>query len=1302
MKCIYKFILFRACLLIFSTTAFSQVEVTYNVKSYTVFDGLSNNWVSDIYQDKDGFMWFATQYGLNRFDGKRFKAFTYVPGDSTALRANWIRCIRQIKGDHKLYLGSLGGGINILDPYQEKFTPLFPESDTHTYTISHINNLVVDPKENIWISSTAGTFRYNAKEGIVKRIYDRGTSNISISENGSQYMLTQISKEVFGVHGDTALKQNLPDDAYKNIYTISKDSLLLYTKKDLLIAYRSNKLWKIKKLGFESEYATSVRERPFIFKDNNGYIWVNGGDKIYKFSPDFNHSVVMPLQELLNFRSSKKVKANCMFQDKEDNFWIGTNLGVFQLIPHKPLRHPFLGALGKVRKVVECGDKIWFALQDGIYSWDKDPINSPKKVTGSTVNTMICASDEFLYALGRDDKDQTALLKINSNDQKITPIYFPELEFPISVSWKITEDKSRRLWIGQWDNIIVYDLKSEDYFGIPVFKENTGIIELYNDNQDNIWLGSIGKGVLKFSKASSITEDSKYQFEQYLYDVTNPQSISSNLIQSIHQDQRGLLWIGTDGGLNRFNSKTKEFERFLRSDKMPNDKILNIISDDNGIIWLSTVSHGITSYDPDKGVYKTYSIQDGLYDNSMVLSSVYQDKEGYIWMGSERGIQYFDPNKLTFSVGEKPNLAWISFTKFRSDTTIVSKFPEKSGLKQNQIKIYPKDQSISFDFQALTFERSQNIRYQFWLQGFHKEWLPIQSDGIITLSYLPKGKYKLQIKAFDIDNSWEINDEVDLVVLPPWYKTNLAYLLYGSLLFLIAFAFYKIRLRRKIAETEKEFVKDLSQSKTRWFNQIAHEFRTPLTVILGATDQIRDKLGNTSEDKTDKHLSQIENQTNHLSNQVQKILEIAQMKDNQLEIHLSNGDFIAFQKYLFNSFTSLAQRKDVTLEFISSEKSMYASFDEDKWRKISTNLISNAIKYNRERGTVSLRLDIDREHKKITLEIKDTGVGISKQFLSKLFDPFSKENPEAPQGVGLGLTLTKELIHLLGGTIKVDSKKAKGTSFTIIAPLDILSTDDDSIKQTNEFISDPDKALVLIAEDSKEVREYIHFCLSTDFTIIEAENGRIAWELCKKHIPDLVISDVMMPEWDGIRLGSEIRNNLVTNHIPFILLTAKSGQSNQLEGLKIGADAYVTKPFDRNELLIRVDNLINTRKKLQEKYQRGDITVTPENKTIDHFMKEVIQIIQQELDNDNFGVPQLAEKLHISRVHLFRKIKNLTGLPPTKFIRKIRLQKAHEFVLQNDLSISEIAYQTGFKDPAYFTRVYVEEFGKPPSEFRNR
>ncbi|MDH7446258.1 hybrid sensor histidine kinase/response regulator transcription factor [Aquimarina sp. 2201CG14-23] len=1302
MKCIHKLIVFFACFLLSYFDISGQADVTYNVKSYNVFNGLSNNWVSNIFQDKDGFIWFATQYGLNRFDGQKFKIYTYVPGDTEALRANWIRSITQIDNDHKLYLGTLGGGVNVLDPYQEIFSQLFVNADTTDYNMANINNLVSDHKENIWISSTVGVFRYQPKDSTIKRFYDNTSSNISISENGSKRILVKHSKEIYDIVNDTIQKINLlKGKQFRNIYTVSRDSMLVYTNEELILAYKSDSIWQLKKLDFETKYTTSVRERPFIFKDKDEYIWINAGDKIYKFSPNLGQSSVIPIKDLLNSKSSKNIKANCMFQDQEDNYWIGTNLGAFQLIPHKPLRHPFLGNIGKAREIVECGNKIWYALSDGIYSWDKNPDNPPKKVRKSIVTSMICASDTFLYTMGKDDNNELGLLKINPETNITTPIYFPELEFPLGVSWRIIEDKNQRLWIAQWDNIIIYSLKDQDNFSIPVFKENTGIIELYNDNQDNVWLGSIGKGLLKFSKASTITADNTYEYKQYLHDINDPKSISSNLIQTIHQDHKGVLWIGTDGGLNNLDINTEKFQRFLRNDQMPNDKILNIISDKNGVIWLSTVSHGIISYHPKTKKFTIYNVKDGLFDNSMVLSSVYQNKEGFIWIGSEGGVQYFHPDQLTSTIDDAPNLTWLSFTKYKADTTVVEKFPNKRDIKQDQIKVYPEDQNISLHFQTLTFERPENVRYQFWLQGFHEDWLPIQEKGLITLSYLPKGNYTLHVKASSSEDTWEIiHNPIAVIVLPPWYKTNVAYVMYSLFLFLLMYIFYKIQLRRRVAETEKEYVSNLAQVKTRWFNQIAHEFRTPLTVILGAVDQIRTKSVNNNQSKENKHLNQIEDQANHLSNQVHQILEIAQMQDDQIEVDEQMGDFISFQRYLLYSFNSLAEEKEISLTFSSVPEELNMYFDEDKWRKITTNLVSNAIKYNVVGGTVSLQIKYteNKENSVINVIIKDSGIGISSDFLKILYDPFTRSQTAQEKGVGLGLTLTKELVELMQGDITVESEKGIGTTFSIRIPVTISPDFQDSDKGLDS--QDSSLPIVLVAEDHKEVQEYIQFCLASSYKVLLASNGQHAWELCQEHLPDLVISDIMMPKWDGIKLGTMIKDHIATDHIPLIFLTAKANQNSQIEGLKIGADAYLAKPFDREELLIRVNHLIQTRRKLREKYDREDVVSISENKAIDSFMQSVIDIVKDHMDNDEFSIPLLAERLHMSRVHLFRKIKNLTGMSPTKFIRKIRLQHARDLLNNKEFSIAEIAYQTGFKDPAYFTRVYVEEFGKPPSESR--
>ena len=1291
MKCIHKLIVFVLCFTLSCLDVSGQEEVTYNIKSYNVFNGLSNNWVSDIFQDEDGFMWFATQYGLNRFDGKSYEKYTYTSKKNKGLTGNWVRSILQLN-DGKIYTGTLGGGLDILDPHSGVFESL--EKLENKKDILMVNNLIKYGKEDLWISSTSGAYKYTSKSQTLKQIYNKRSSNISVLKDGSSLI---ASKEGLFEVKDTITKklELFKGRSISNILTLSNNKTLVYIANELYSIEKQNDQWIKEKLVFDSSYMSNPTDKSFIFQDNRDWVWLAAGKEIWKFSPDFKTQIVLDAQDLLGYDFSKRLRLLCIFQDRDHDFWIGTNAGAFQLIENKPFRHPILGPVGNAREIVECGGKMWFTLPDGLYTWDKTKGESLKKVSDYRITSLACASNGSVYGLFKSES--IGILKIDAETENIVEQIF-ESQKMASNPWTIIEDANKRLWIAQWDHIMVYDTTDGSYFRFKVTKKNIGIIDSFLDKNDNLWLATISGGLLKFSNASAVTESSDYQFKRFVHDKNDLNSISSSLIQSLHQTEDGKLWMGTDGGLNRMDIDEEKFTRYMRSDQMPSDKILNITSDNNGVLWLGTISNGITSFDPETNEFNTYTVEDGLYDNSMLLSSIYRAEDGYIWMGSERGVNYFHPEDVSVVQSYTPNLVWSSYVKHRKDTTITSYFP---SILNDVIKVDPEDQNVSFEFLALTFKEPENVRYQFWLQGFHNDWLPMQEKGLITLSYLPKGKYKLHVRASSSENKWEVvHEPISVLVVPPWYKTNLAYVAYSLFLLLLIYTFYKIQLRRKIAETEKEHVSSLAEVKTRWFNQIAHEFRTPLTVILGAVDQIRNKANKDTSNKEDKHLHQIENQANHLSNQVHQILEIAQMQEDQLEMNEQIGDFVSFQKYLLYSFKSLAEEKEITLSFSSNQEELNIYYDEDKWRKITTNLVSNAIKYNVVGGKVSLQIKHieDEDSSMINVIFKDSGIGISSDFLKILYDPFTRSQTKNENGVGLGLTLTKELVELMKGNIRVESKEELGTTFIISAPV-IVSSDFQNPEE-NLTLEDSSLPIVLVAEDHKEVQEYIQFCLASSYTVILANDGQEAWELCQDHLPDLVISDIMMPKWDGIKLGTMIRSHIATDHIPLIFLTAKANQQSQIEGLKIGADAYLSKPFDREELLIRVNHLIHTRKKLREKYNQEDVGNVSENKVIDSFMQSAIDIVKDHMDNEEFSIPMLAEQLHMSRVHLFRKIKNLTGMSPTKFIRKIRLQHARDLLNNKEYSIAEIAYQTGFKDPAYFSRVYVEEFGKPPSESR--
>lgn len=1307
MKWINILLVLSVCFLMHCSEVFSQEQNSYYVRHYDIFNGLSNNWISEIFQDQDGFIWCATQNGLNRFDGEDFTAYTYRPGDTMSLGANWVRSVIQLK-NKQFFLGTHGNGLNQMDPYLELFSSPLSQSKIEEEIVV-INKLAKDEGENLWISSSSGAFCYNPESKNLKQLYKYRVSDISVFSGATPLLTTP--KGIFIVEKDSTYQLPLLKD--KNVtavFRIQKDSILAFADHTLYLLKEIKNTWYQENLSFKTTFAPTTYSKPFIFQDKADQIWVNGGQWIWRFSHDLQLQESFELSSLLHFNLSDRLNAHCMFQDKEDNYWIGTNLGVFQLIPHKTFRHPMLEklgiTLGGVREIVECNEQVWFATSEGLYVWKKETMEKPQLIYKDRIIAMHCTSDDFLYAIPTKSAKIISLLKIDTNTKSVEKI---PITLPSISCWRIVEDKNKRLWIAEWNYMVAYDLKDQDYFAVSLKKNGVDldlrIIDMLIDNIDNLWIGTMSEGLIKISNISTLDKNRPPKYQQFLYDKDDPYSISSNLIQSIHQSNDGKLWIGTDGGLNCFDPQREQFQRFIRNDQMPDDKILNVTSDKNGTLWLSTVSNGITSFEPKNNEYRTYTTRDGLYDNSMLLSSVFQNEKGYIWMGSTSGVQYFHPDQVTQRPKIKPNLKWLSYTKHQSDTLQVFRFPSEGASKENPIRVTSKDQSITYQFSALTYKEPQNVRYRFQLEGYHKDWLPIQKSGVIIISNVPKGTYKLLAEAFDVNNSWRsVHDPIHIRVIPPWYQTNLTYSLYALCIAILLFTGYGLQLRRKIAVSEKIHFKELSQTKTRWFTQIAHEFRTPLTVILGVIDQMKHKLPGRLNNQLDTHFTQIQNQTNHLSKQVGQILEIAQMKENRLTIQNTIGDFIAFQNYIVKSFSSLAASNQVQLQFSTPKDTLYTSYDEDKWQKITANLISNAIKYTKKGGNVIVTVDfIDATPQPmIQLCVSDTGIGISSEFMPHLFDSFTQERTGRIKGIGLGLALTKELVELMGGEITVKSKKGKGSKFKVLIPGTKITHEPGVIAKTSvQVLEEMSKSLILIAEDHQEVRAYIRFCLAPTYRLLTATNGRDAWQLCQEHIPDLVISDVMMPEWSGLQLGSAIREHLATNHIPLILLTAKTSHDNQLEGLKIGADAYLTKPFDREELLIRVNHLIDTQNKLREKYQQGDFSPNSNHKNIDAFIQSVIKIVHKNMDNDDFSVPQLADQLNISRVHLFRKVRNITNMSPTKLIRSVRLQEAKRLLSKKELTIAEISYQTGFKDPAYFTRVYGKEFGKTPSEYRN-
>ncbi|MEO0722906.1 MAG: response regulator [Bacteroidota bacterium] len=1277
-----------------------QDAPNFHLQHYDTRDGLSNNWVSALATDSSGYLWIATQYGVNRFDGHNFRAHTYNAKKPAGLGSNWARALA-VPNANELLIGTYSGGISVINPLTDQFIQHPFQMQFQNQTICRFNS---NGEGDTYVSTYSNALNLQAS-GKLDVISTKRSNAVAGSVDRHLFVATQTGLEVKTATGlqDTILFNGQLVGALR---LLSPDSLLLVIQDKLNLLTYQKEVWQLTKLNLQVSTHPQLFYLPFIFQDRQGQIWVAGEDRLWCLSRDLQQHYSYRIVDLFSYRVAESPTIHCMLEDKNGILWIGTNQGLLQLSPVKPFRHPQLknneGRLPSTRGITALDGQYLFTNGKDIRLWNSELTEPVILAQQKTLTPYRSKAGQLYCALKVAEGWQLAQIKPNSQDIIPLPCTLTNL-----ARWKIIkEDLNGRIWIADWNTLRYYDPKTQycaevqllDSAGKPL---SIQIIDILLDRQDRLWLGSPQKGLFQISNASQIEAMDRISYKNFQHFDQIPNPISSSLVQAIHEDKDGQIWIGTDGGLNRYIEEPAGFQQWLRSREMPDDKILDIESDQTGTLWLSTASHGILSFEPTQNQFTNYTQRDGLYSDDMLIGSAFTDEHGRIWMGSSAGLHSFLPEEIQAEPASMDTLVWQQATIHQGDS-ITQYFRPNTGYHFNQpFEIHPEEYSVMLSFAWLNFRYTGRQQYQYQLEGLSDDWLPAPANGQISLSQLPPGRYTLRATAKALGTKAQaISHPIFLRVLPPWHRTKLAYSLYVLFLFSAAYLLYQTQLTRRLAAVERQQAEELVASKLRFFQQIAHEFRSPLTLVFGAVEQIKSRLTSDTQESVKPQLAQLKEQASYLTRQVDEILELAKLQADRSPLNLQTADFIQYQRFLLQSFNSVAETQDIELVFRTNRDSLLLPFDADKWRKITSNLISNALKFTPRGGQIQLTLKADVEEEGCILQytLEDNGQGIAPAFLPHLFETFSQEEGQQQSGTGIGLALTKALVEQQGGAISVESTPGHGSRFLIVLPISEVLDRTPVPKQRTA--NEQELPLVLIAEDHLAVRTYLQECLNERYQIREAANGNQAWDICEKELPDLVISDVMMPGGSGLELSERIRKNERTNHIPLILLTGKNSQADRLEGLRSGADVYLTKPFHREELLLRIEGLLTTRQRLQQKYQSGDYSVQAPTQLTDTFMQQVISIINSEIDNEEFSVEAMAKQLHLSRVQLFRKIKALTDLTPTLLIRQVRLQKAQQLLRESDQSISEIAYACGFKDPAYFSRVYKERFGRKPSDDR--
>lgn len=858
--------------------------------------------------------------------------------------------------------------------------------------------------------------------------------------------------------------------------------------------------------------------------------------------------------------------------------------------------------------------------------------------------------------------------------------------------------------------------------------ERIVFLDIVVDHHNKVWLSTDFIGLWMY-------DPEKKTIKQYKHSASDPYSIASDVLYDLHVTSENKIAVGSIHGLSVLDQSTDQFQNYSESDGLGHNEIKAITEDNNGNLWVSTVA-GLSSVNMDDSRIRNYNNDDGLPNNNFMTYASHTDQKGNLYFGMYGGSIRFHPDNLSKTQFTGP----LHLLDFYIKKELIQPQDSSELLSNNirflkELKLNHKQGDIGFSFTMPAYDNNDKIVYKYQLDGYDEHWTSTQ-DQFAHYTNIQPGKYTFNVKVEESDrfSASEVSS-LDIIISPPIWKTWWAYVLYLLGISALIYFIYNFNLSRHLARAEAQQLKEMDELKTRFFTNITHEFRTPLTVIMGINENIKGH-------PTEKSL--IRRNGKNLLLLVNQLLDLSKAEFGNLKVNDTWGDIINFLQYLTESFSSRATDKNIRLTYYAEEEELMTLFDENKVQQIIYNLISNALKFTEGEGKIIVHVLKEAYHDKpvITIKIKDTGIGIPEHLIPHIFDRFYQADNSSTrrgEGSGIGLALVKELVEILDGDITVESAEGKGTQFTIKLPIrkakhkstptfqkldkeqaearlpefavPVLENETATYDSKRQSDKDDSKPIILLVEDNRDVRTYIESILKDEYQIQIADNGALGIEKAIQVVPDIIISDVMMPIKDGYAVCDTLKRDVRTSHIPIILLTAKATQEDKIEGLQYGADAYLTKPFDKDELRIRLQKLVEANQKRQAYYASTHLDTSQsigtdepsliKSKTEDDFIARLTTIVEQHVSDNQFGVPELNKAIGMSKTQGYRKLKALTDKAPSQFIRSIRLQKALQLLQNSELNISEIAYEVGFSDPNYFSRTFQEEFGKSPRHYRN-
>nr|HQU72426.1 two-component regulator propeller domain-containing protein [Calditrichia bacterium] len=1106
--------------------------------------------------------------------------------------------------------------------------------------------------------------------------------------------------------------------------------------------------------------------------DQHNFLWLATENGIFCFNPNtekFNaypHQALKPQSPRSNFMTS-------VLEDRSGNLWFGSGsmwgrargggFGIEFVNRRKPhIKHiPREAENGQnssnfnVHTTFETRDgDLWVGTsRNGLFRFDNSKSrftrylhdeNDPTSISQNSVMSLHEDRDGVLW-VGTFD---IGLNRYNAGEDNFTR-FQNDPEDTLSLSRNrvtdIFEDSRRRLWVATYPgglNLMNTDKKTFTRF-LHDPEDETSIGSNYlssviEDKSGFLWVGT-SVGISRFDPVSK-------KFTRYLYDPDNPQSLNNNFVWHMLIDSSGQFWLATSGGLLLFEPETDKFIPIAAVPDLPDNRVCDIIEQKRGILWLST-DGGISRYEVDKGQFRNYYMRDGLRNSLFSFGRAHKGADGTLYFSGTLGVDYFHPDQMVDTFQSNP----VVFTRLRyyednGGKTVEVTDDFVAGLKS--IRLGPNQQNFTVGFTHLNFANPLDNQYAYSLGNTNAEWIPIGNRNDITFSNLPPGDYTLKVRSADKSGQW--SDQIatlDIAIIPPWYRTTAAYGIYLISLALLIwwgrrYEMSRVKLRNdlEIRNIETRQLKELDSLKSRFFAGISHEFRTPLTIILTSIEKW---MPADSPSPTRKDLNVLHRSALGLEKLINQILDLTRLEAGKMSLTVYEEDLIASTRFLMAAFQSLADQKNIDLQFIARAGEIRVWLDREKYETIFNNLLSNALKFTPEGGRVSVEVSLAEGVESgvettAILRVVDNGVGIPENQHIRIFDRFHQvDSTPHVSGSGLGLALVKELVHLHQGEIGVKSTPDEGSVFTVFfkpgrshfpeefmgpakttrltrSPALPISAWMDMPEKEIGYPADPSpvnplpeggRKSILIVEDHDDMRRMIREAFEETFEILKARDGIESLKLAEKHAPDLIISDVMMPRMDGVEMCRKLKNSDSTSHIPVIMLTAKVSQTGKLQGLESGADAYLSKPFQMEELRVRSVKLMEQREQLRKTFQRTLVLEPAEiavNSRDEIFLENLKNLLEENLADPDFQKNQLAAGLGVSGKQMDRKLNALTGNASGQFIRLFRLKRAADLLKEGAGNVTEICFSVGFQNTSHFAKVFKDTFGLSPKDYQNQ